>query len=76
LLALFHEIGRVEPDGRYFWRTRESSYGQSQLQDCMREEMRRAVVAVDEHAEGRRGNYWYEASVRMSRNSNRTRPVK
>ena len=32
-------IDRVEPDGRYWWRTREGSLWQSQLQDCMREEL-------------------------------------
>ena len=32
-------IDRVEPDGRYYWRTREGSYGQSQLENCMREEI-------------------------------------
>jgi hypothetical protein len=31
-------IDRVEPDGRYYWQTREGSFGQSQLENCMREE--------------------------------------
>lgn len=31
-------IQRVEPDGRYWWQTREGSFGQTQLADCMREQ--------------------------------------
>jgi hypothetical protein len=31
-------IQRVEPNGRYWWQTREGSFGQTQLEGCMREE--------------------------------------
>ena len=32
------QIERVDPDGRYWWRTSEGSYGATQLEACMREE--------------------------------------
>ena len=31
-------IQRVDSDGRYWWQTREGSFGQTQLTNCMREE--------------------------------------
>ena len=31
-------IQRIDPDSRYWWQTREGSFGQTQLEGCMREE--------------------------------------
>ena len=40
------QIERVEPTGRWWWRTGDGSYGKEQLESCMREELGKWVPAA------------------------------
>jgi hypothetical protein len=37
------QIDRVQPDGGYWWRTTQGSYGVQQLDECMRAEVARLL---------------------------------
>lgn len=39
------QIDRVEPDGRWWWRTSDGSHGRQELEACMREEIARWKVS-------------------------------